>query len=159
MTGVQTCALPIFSYWPRDFDGSLAALAALKNLTSQLIGRFCGGAQQLTRQRFGDGLLTRYKAELHIPPELEAEVAVLKTLANLYVMQRAGAVPIYQEQQATLVSLVNCLLARDGRDLEAWLAPAWASADTDEQRLRVVIDQVASLTDQSAVEWNRRLSD
>lgn len=149
-------ALP---YWPHGFDGSLASLAALKNLTSQLIGRFCGGAQALTRERFGDGLLTRYNAELQIPPELEAEVAVLKTLANLYVMQRAGAVPMYQEQQATLISLVTCLLQREGRDLEPWLAPAWAAADTDEQRMRVVIDQVASLTDQSAVEWNRRLSD
>ena len=151
--------LTALSYWPTSFDGTLGALAALKNLTSQLIGRFCGGAQSLTRERFGDGLLTRYNAELQIPAELEVEVAVLKTLANLYVMQRAGAVPIYQEQQEVLASLVASLIARDGSDLEAWLAPSWAVATNDEQRMRVVIDQVASLTDQSAVEWNRRLSD
>ncbi len=149
-------ALP---FWPNGFDGSQRALAALKNLTSQLIGRFCGGAQALTREHFGDGLLTRYSAELMIPAELEAEVAVLKTLANLYVMQRAGAMPVYQEQQEILKSLVASLLRREGRDLEAWLQPAWMAAGTDEQRMRVVVDQVASLTDSSAVAWNRRLSD
>ncbi len=149
-------ALP---FWPSSFDGSQRALAALKNLTSQLIGRFCGGAQALTREHFGDGLLTRYSAQLMIPSELEAEVAVLKTLANLYVMQRAGAMPVYQEQQEILKSLVASLLRREGRDLEAWLQPAWKAAGTDEQRMRVVVDQVASLTDSSAVAWNRRLSD
>lgn len=149
-------ALP---FWPATFDGSQRSLAALKNLTSQLIGRFCGGAQALTREHFGDGLLTRYGAELMIPADLEAEVAVLKTLANLYVMQRAGAMPVYQEQQEILRSLVSALLSREGRDLESWLQPAWSAANTDEQRLRVVIDQVASLTDSSAVAWNRRLSE
>ena len=151
--------LVALAFWPPAFDGTQRSLAALKNLTSQLIGRFCGGAQSLTRQHFGGGLLTRYNAELMIPAELEAEVAVLKTLANLYVMQRAGAEPVYQEQQEILKSLVSSLLSREGRDLEAWLAPSWSAAQTDAQRMRVAIDQVASLTDSSAVEWNRRLSD
>jgi dGTPase len=34
----------------------------------------------------------------------------------------------------------------------------WRAADDDSARLRVVIDQVASLTDQSAVAWHARLS-
>ena len=45
-------ALP---YWPGHFDGSQHSLAALKNLTSQLIGRFCQSAQLATRSEFGDG--------------------------------------------------------------------------------------------------------
>ena len=35
--------------WPRDFDGSLSAAAAVKSLTSVLIGRLCGAAEHATR--------------------------------------------------------------------------------------------------------------
>jgi len=34
--------------WPAGFDGGLDSLAALKNLTSELIGRFCRSAQDAT---------------------------------------------------------------------------------------------------------------
>ena len=34
--------------WPERFDGGPASLAALKNLTSELIGRFCRAAQEAT---------------------------------------------------------------------------------------------------------------
>jgi dGTPase len=37
------------------------------------------------------------------------------------------------------------------------LVPAWEAASDDAARLRVVIDQVARLTDLSAVRWHRRL--
>ena len=35
--------------WPTGFDGGLESLAALKNLTSELIGRFCRAAEEATR--------------------------------------------------------------------------------------------------------------
>ena len=35
--------------WPKSFDGGPDALAALKNLTSELVGRFCVAAQDDTR--------------------------------------------------------------------------------------------------------------
>ena len=148
-------ALP---YWPTSFDGTQHAFASLKNLTSQLIGRFCGAAHDATRAKYGNGLLTRYNAELIVPEHVKAEVAVLKTLANLYVMQREGAAETYHEQRVLLSQLVNALLEREGRDLETWLKPSWNAATTDAARLRVVIDQVASLTDSSAVSWHERLT-
>lgn len=149
--------LAALSYWPGEFVGTQQSLAALKNATSQLIGRFCGAAQTETRREFGSGLLTRYNASLMIPRGVEVEVAVLKTLANLFVMQRSGATEIYAQQQETLTSLASALMAREGRDLENWLKPAWDAAESDAQRLRVVIDQIASLTDSSAVTWYQRL--
>jgi dGTPase len=149
--------LSALTYWPNDFTGTQQSLAALKNATSQLIGRFCGAAQTETRRQFGQGLLTRYNASLMIPREVEVEVAVLKTLANLFVMQRSGASEIYAEQQATLTSLASVLMEREGQDLETWLKPAWESASSDATKLRVVIDQIASLTDSSAVAWHQRL--
>ena len=147
-------ALP---YWPGEVDGSLQSLARLKNFTSQLIGRFCSAADRATREVYGDGRLTRYAAELVVPAPVAVEVAVLKTLANLYVMQRQGAADIYLRQRELLQGLVQVLVEREGVDLEPWLAPVFAAAPDDASRLRVVIDQVASLTDNSAVEWHRRL--
>jgi len=149
--------LRTLEYWPQHFDGSLPSFAALKNLTSQLIGRFCGAAQRATQSEYGTEPLTRYKADLVIPREVEVEVAVLKTLANLYVMQREGATEMYAKQQALLRELVSILMSREGRDLEPWISPQFAVASNDAERLRVVVDQVASLTDQSVVVWFERL--
>lgn len=144
-------------FLPAGFDGSHRALAALKNATSLLIGRYCGAADRATRALYGPDRLTRYAAELQVPESAASEVAVLKTLANLYVMQREGAADIYQRQQELLVALVQTLVQRDGVDIEAWLQPTWAAARDDAARLRVAIDQVASLTDASAEAWHRRL--
>jgi dGTPase len=41
--------------------------------------------------------------------------------------------------------------------LEAHLAELWHAAETDADRQRVVIDQIASLTDTSAQQWHARL--
>ncbi|HUG51839.1 MAG TPA: deoxyguanosinetriphosphate triphosphohydrolase, partial [Terrimesophilobacter sp.] len=49
-------------------------------------------------------------------------------------------------------------LLRTGPDrLDAGFAGDWRAATTDAQRKRVVVDQVASLTDQSAMAWHDRL--
>jgi dGTPase len=149
--------LTALSYWPSRFDGSQRSLAALKNLTSQLIGRFCQAAHSATRAEFGEGPLTRYAANLIIPTDTRHEVAVLKAVAALFVMQRVGAEAIYAEQQAVIRELVGALEVAGESSLEAWLASTWRAADDDAARLRVVIDQVASLTDISVREWHARL--
>jgi dGTPase len=146
-------------YFPTQFDGSLQSLAALKNLTSQLIGRFTGAVDTATRQEFGTDRLTRYKADLVIPAAVEVEVAVLKTLANLFVMQRPGSSQIYADQREWLMELAELLWQREGRDLEVWLMPAWQDAQSDSARKRVIIDQIASLTDVSALNWLSKIRD
>jgi dGTPase len=146
-------------YWTESFDQSHKSLAELKNLMSQLIGRFCYAAQNETRKKFGTGLLTRYNAELIIPRDIKVEVAVLKTLANLYVMQREGASEMQAQQRQWLVELATSLLKREGKDLEPWLVPSWQAADSDAAKIRVVVDQIASLTDTSAVNWHQFVVD
>ena len=42
-------------------------------------------------------------------------------------------------------------------NLDAGFTADWNAATTDEQRKRAVVDQVASLTDQSAMAWHQRL--
>ncbi len=140
-----------------DYDGSYLAQAAAKRATSELTGRFAGAAIQATRAAYGDGQLTRYDAELVVPGAIVAECALLKALAAHFVMQRPGSVHRQAAQRALLVELVEVIAAGAPDTLDRGLAPAWEQAGDEAQRLRVVIDQVAQLTDSSALAWHQRL--
>jgi len=145
-------------YWPRSFDGSLVDLVALKHFTSSLIGRFSVSAQIATQIAFGDRRLTRYDASLVVPEEVRAEVAVMKAFAVKYVMNRPGADAEYSRQREVIAEVVHGLRLDEGRSLEPWLRPSFDSAQSDAERFRVVIDQVASLTDTSIMAWHARLT-
>lgn len=140
-----------------DFDGSYAALAGLKDLTSELIGRFCAAAVSATRVEFGSGALGRYRADLVVPPSTRAEIQVLKGLAVHYVMSPRETEPVYYQQRTLLADLVDALLEAGPVALEPMFAAAWRAAEGESGRLRAVIDQVASLTDASASKWHARL--
>ncbi|TAK68957.1 MAG: deoxyguanosinetriphosphate triphosphohydrolase [Actinomycetota bacterium] len=144
-------------FWPTAYDGSQRALAALKNLTSELIGRFSYAAQDATRAAFGGGPLARYDADLVVPRQTRLEVAVMKGVAGFYVIEPQGTGRTHRRQREVLAELVSTLWHDGGSQLEPWLRPAWDSAGDDAARLRVVVDQVASLTDVSAVAWHDRL--
>jgi len=139
------------------YDGSTAAQVALKAATSVLTGRLVAAAVNATRARFGPGPLRRYGADLVVPRRTRAECALLKGIALRYVMRRRGAESWYTEQRDILTSLVHTLTVRAPQALDRVFAPLWRSAPDDTARLRVVVDQVASLTDPGAVAWHRRL--
>ncbi|MCW6005628.1 deoxyguanosinetriphosphate triphosphohydrolase [Micromonospora sp. CPCC 205371] len=140
------------------YDGSHGALAALKGVTSVLIGRFVAGAVEATQERFGDGPLRRYAADLVVPRAVRAQSALLKGMALRYVMRRPNAEGRYAEQREILTDLVRALTIRAPDGLDPVFAPLWKAAPDDAARLRVVIDQVASLTDPAAVAWHQRLT-
>jgi dGTPase len=145
------------SSWPdRAYDGSRRHQAALKNLTSDLIGRFCGAVQAATFAAC-DGPFVRYAADLVVPEASRLEMAVLKGIAAHYVMQAEDRVPIQVRQRELLAELVALLAHRGPAALERPFADDWETAGDDGARLRVVIDQVASLTDASAVALHGRL--
>jgi dGTPase len=129
----------------------------LKTFTSYLIGRFCVSAQVATQVEYGSDQLTRYQANLVVPDEVRHEVSAMKAVAVKYVMNREGAERQYVRQREVIAELVNALVLDGGRALEPWLRPAYDAAAGDAERLRIIIDQVASLTDVSIVEWHRRL--
>ncbi|NUR06437.1 MAG: deoxyguanosinetriphosphate triphosphohydrolase [Nocardioidaceae bacterium] len=144
--------------WPgTPYDGSRGAQAALKNLTSDLIGLFCTEVRDATVEKHGDRPLTRYAAELVVPRRTELAIAVLKGVAAHYVMRADDRVAVLERQREVVAELVSLLRLR-GPDA---LAPAFRAdfdaAGSDAARLRVVVDQVASLTDASAVAWHARL--
>jgi dGTPase len=142
--------------WIDRWDGSRQAHGRLKNLTSQLIGRFAGAAVQATRESYS-GSLARFGADLVVPREIQAEIAVLKGIVAAFVMSTNARRPIYAQQRDMLSELADVLLWTAPRNLDAGFAGDFAAADTDAGRKRAVVDQVASLTDQSAVAWHTRL--
>jgi dGTPase len=139
------------------YDGSHRAQAALKRVTSVLTGRFVVETIRATRDRYGPDPLRRYDADLVVPRRTRAQVALLKGIALRYVMRRPGIGPSYARQREMLTELVTVLADRAPGELDPVFAPLWHAAPDDPARLRVVIDQVASLTDPAALAWHRRL--
>jgi dGTPase len=139
------------------YDGSHRAQAALKEATSVLTGRFVAAAVRATRAVSGPAPLRRYAADLAVPRVTRAQVALLKGIALRYVMRRPGAEARYARQRDLLRELVDVLICRAPHGLDQVFAPLWLAAGDDAARLRVVIDQVASLTDPGALAWHRRL--
>ena len=150
-------SLQKLSCWPRYYDGTHRSLARLKDLASQLIGRFAQAAEVATQEKYGDGDLTRYSANLVVPRAQRVEVALLKSMAGHYVINADDSQIRYADQQKLLTELVQAILQSAPVTLESFFLQDWQQAQTDQQRLRVVIDQVASLTDPGAVALHERL--
>ncbi len=144
-------------YWPASYDGDIKDLAGLKNLTSALIGSFVGRVTDATISAASDGHLTRYSSQVIETSDVQAEIAVLKGLVSAFLMSHESRRPFYEWQRALLKELADALLERQG----AWLDPvnqlAWLSAESDAERKRVIVDQIASLTDQSALTLHDKL--
>jgi dGTPase len=170
-------ALLALDVWPGYYDGGPDTVAALKNLTSELIGRFCVAAQQATlaaaRQptlaaaqpaaspaaprTTNPTPLTRYAADLVVPRQQRLECALLKGITARYVMSRAGVIAAQARERELLTELAYAIEHGAPQTLDPLLRPSWDAAGTDAARRRVIIDQVASLTDTSAIAWHHRL--
>jgi dGTPase len=142
--------------WPGEFDGSLTAVAAVKRLTSELIARFCDAALQATRPG-GHVPLRRYDADLSVPRRQRLECALLKGVTAHYVMSRSGVVAAQARERQLIAELAESIAAAAPGSLDAVFRPAHESAADGAGRLRVIVDQVASLTDTSALAWHQRL--
>ncbi|MFF1574556.1 deoxyguanosinetriphosphate triphosphohydrolase [Leifsonia sp. NPDC058292] len=143
--------------WLDGWDGSRRSQAKLKNLTSQLIGRFAGAAIRATREAARTDSLARFGADVVVPKAIQCEIAVLKGIVATFVMSKNTRQPIYVQQRQVLTALADVLYSRASDQLDPGFAEDWAFAETDTARKRVVVDQVASLTDQSALSWYERL--
>ncbi|WP_194411549.1 deoxyguanosinetriphosphate triphosphohydrolase [Microbacterium cremeum] len=142
--------------WIDGFDGTRADLARLKNLTSDLIGRFARAATTATREAYAASVLTRYRGHLVVPRVVEAEMAVLKGIIGAAVVSIEGRKDLYKEQRRLLKRLATALWERP-EALDPLHGQDFAAAETDAARRRVVVDQVASLTDQLAIAWHGAL--
>jgi len=149
--------LSALSAWPHYYDGTHRSLARLKDSTSQLIGRFVLAAELETRKTHGDGPLSRYSADLEIPREQIIEVDFLKAIAGHYLINAAHSQDRYAKQQLIVSELVEMLHARAPQDLDSFFLKSWNEAGDEIARMRVIIDQVAALTDPGAYALHARL--
>jgi dGTPase len=145
------------SYWLRSHSGEMKDQATLKNLTSALIGSFVRRTTDQTELANASEHLVRYQGTLVVPSEVKAEIAVLKGIVSAYLMSDEKRQPYYQWQRAILSELADALLAANGKHLDTYCSSAWQEAKTDEQKHRVIVDQVASLTDVSALSLHHEL--
>ena len=144
------------SAWPHYYDGSHRSLARLKDSTSQLIGRFVLAAEVETRRVYGDGDLSRYGANLEIPRDQKIEVDFLKSLAGHYLINAAHSQERYAKQQVIIGELVEMLL-KYPHELDSFFKKPWDEASGEAAKMRVIIDQVAALTDPGAYALHARL--
>jgi dGTPase len=151
--------LRLVADWPPGgYDGSRRSMAALKNLTSALIGSFCSSVRDATRDAYGSEPLSRYGADLVVPADTSLAIGVLKGVAAHYVMRADDRVAILERQLEVLTELVAALVARGPAELQPSHRADFTEAGSDAARLRAIVDQVASLTDASAVAWHARLT-
>ena len=141
---------------PSAYDGSRADLARLKDMTSRLIGHFVLVVERATRERHGPGPLCRYEADLVVPDETRAECSVLKAIANHFVMTTDERLSVMAEQREIVHDLVQAYADHPVERLDVAFRADHAAASDDACRLRVVVDQVASLTDVRALALHRQ---
>lgn len=141
-----------------DYQGSLGDLVALKAMTSELVSRFVTSSVAATRRACGPEPLGRYTADLVIDPQVQAEVTLLKSVAVLYVMDERQHMA-EQERQRDRIFRVTDYLWHGGEGALDPLFRAWfAQAKDDNARMRVVVDQVASMTESRLERLDRMIS-
>jgi dGTPase len=145
------------SYWPTSYLSSMADQAKLKNLTSHLIGSFVRRTTSHTLDSSAANPLVRYRGTLSVPRDVQAEIAVLKGTVSVFLMTDEKRQPYYAWQREILTSLADALLASNGKHLDSYCLSQWELASSDEQKYRVIVDQVASLTDVSALSLHAEL--
>ncbi len=72
-------------------------------------------------------------------------------------MSREGAAAAQARERELIIELAAAVRMGAPGTLDPALRPGYLAAGSDTDRLRVVVDQVASLTDTSAVAWHGRL--
>lgn len=145
------------NYWLTSHTGEMRDQATLKNLTSALIGSLVRRTTDQTELANASEHLVRYQGALVVPSEVRSEIAVLKGIVSAYLMSDEKRQPYYQWQRAILTELADALLAANGKHLDTYCSSAWQQASSDDQKHRVIVDQVASLTDVSALNLHHEL--
>ena len=144
-------------YWLTSYSGTPKDAGQLKNLTSSVIGSFVSRTTTATFQANADSLFARYAADVIVPEEVEAEIAIFKGLASFFLMSLDDRVDFYDKQRKLLKELADYLLASNGKHLEGYSLEAWSKAKSDQEKHRVIVDQIAVLTDAAAVKMHEVL--
>ena len=160
-----------------SYDGSLQSMVALKRMTSELVGRFVTASVAGTRAAaraawassseaegmFGpkqpiDRALGRYEADLAVPAGILAEVTMLKTIAVLYVMDLPRHVRRQDRERDRLFRVAEYLKEGAPGALDPVYRWMYDQAESDAGRLRVIVDQIASMTESRVEKLDRGIA-
>jgi dGTPase len=130
---------------------------ALKNLTSSFIGSLVSRTVDAIVDASPVESLARFGSVLAVPADVQAEISVLKGIVSAYLMSTEARRPFYEWQRGLLTELADALLSSNGANLDSYSAQAWSLASNDVEKHRVIVDQIACLTDQSALTLHHRL--
>lgn len=134
-----------------SFDYTLRSYASLKKMTSELVGRYVGATVKATEEGNAEliaaGELGRENGRLYVPALARAEVKLLKTIAVLYVMDEPAHLRRQDRQRDRIFRVYDYLSAGAPGSLDAMFAGWWRRGESDSARDRVVIDQIASMTE------------
>ncbi|MEY3934355.1 MAG: hypothetical protein RLZZ606_954, partial [Actinomycetota bacterium] len=144
-------------YWLQSYSGTPREAGQLKNLTSSVIGSFVSRTTEATFQANADSLFARYAGDVVVPIEVEAEIAIFKGLASYFLMSLDERVGYYEDQRTLLKELADVLLASNGEYLDGYSQAAWSKAKNDTEKHRVIVDQIAVLTDAAASKMHEAL--
>jgi dGTPase len=136
-------------WWVAKFEQNQVEMAALKNMTSHLIGKFTEEIEKETKRGNSKEALIRYNAKLLVPLETKAEISVLKAMVNLFVMKRKGAAENYAWEQEIIRTILDGL-TKNPNKLNPQFKIQFDLAKNQTDAKRAIIDQIASLTDASA---------
>lgn len=142
-------SLPSISH-AADFNYTLASWAQLKQLTSELVGRYIGAVTEATRAAAGGEAgeaMGRMHGDLVVPADIEAEVRLLKTVAVLYVMDAPAHLARQDRQRERIFRVYDYLSAGAPGTLDTIYQQWWLTAETPRERERVIVDQIASMTE------------
>lgn len=143
----RLASLPVVSA-AASYDGSLTSMVALKRMTSELVGRFVTASVAGTRAASGSDLpLGRYDADLAVPAKILAEVTMLKSIAVLYVMDLPRHLKRQDRERDRLFRVAEYLKEGAPGALDPMFRWMYEQAESDAERLRVVVDQLASMTE------------
>jgi len=144
-------------YWLTRWDGTPSQAGQLKNLTSSVIGSFVSRTTDATFQANVDSTFGRYSADIVVPVEVSAEIAIFKGLVSYFLMSTERRRPFYEWQRALLSELADVLIAANGEYLDQYSQLQWSKAKTEEEKHRVIVDQIAVFTDAAALKMHDAL--
>ena len=144
-------------FWLTSFSGEPAQAGQLKNLTSNVIGSFVSRTTEATFASNQSSSFARYSADVVVPPEVEAEIAIFKGLVSYFLMSAQRRQTYYEWQRALLTELADELLATNGEYLDPYSRIQWNRASNDVEKHRVIVDQIAVFTDAAALKLHNGL--
>jgi dGTPase len=78
-------------------------------------------------------------------------------MAGFYIIRAEKSQERYAKQQQLISDLVSAVREKAPESLESFFLQEWQRAGSEREKLRVVIDQVASLTDVGAYALHEKL--